>query len=347
MDTRLSVNVWKKHAPLLFLLLLFFCDGSTVAQSTESLSLHEIQSQFVQPPIDCWPHTRWWWMGNAVTKDEITWQLGEMFDKGIGGVEQITMGSVYEKGNVPYLSSEFIGLLKHTVKTAKRLGMDVSLNFGGPGWVIGGAWVPLEDRSKCLVPTFIDLEGPTIFSANLPIQLRSPEHSWELPIKEITSEDQLTAVVACRLIHGRLDETSTIVLTSNVKNRVLSWNVPDGQWRVMAFWVKYTGQGDTVDHFNRSAMRRYCDTLGNIFYKAFGDEFGKTVDSLFCDSFEVALAPNGIYWTNGLLEEFRQRKEYDLTPFLPAIWWDMGEITPKIRHDVNEFLHEIGMEAFF
>ena len=40
-------------------------------------------------------------------------------------------------------------------------------------------------------------------------------------------------------------------------------------------------------------------------------------------------------------------KGYDLTSYLPAIWWEVGEISPKIRYDVNEFLHHQGMEAFF
>jgi hypothetical protein len=32
---------------------------------------------------------------------------------------------------------------------------------------------------------------------------------------------------------------------------------------------------------------------------------------------------------------------------LPAIWWQVGNISPKIRFDVNHFLHLTGMEAFF
>jgi len=334
-------------APLrCFILSLFLCEFAFNPLLSEA-SVDEIRLSFIQPPVDCRPHTQWWWAGNAVTKKEITWQLEAMFAKGIGGVEQISMGSVYEKGNSPYLSDDYLEMLEHTVQATKRLGMNVSINFGGPGWVIGGAWVPPQDRSKSLVPTFIDLDGPRTFSGNLPIELRRPEHSWELPLKEITTDDRLAAVVAGRLIDGRFDEASMTVLTTNVENRSLQWNVPNGRWRIMAFWLKYTGQGGAVDHFNRSAMRRYCDDLGDKFHQAFGDEFGKTVDSFFCDSFEVALAPNGIYWTNGLLDEFRKRKGYDLTAYLPAVWWEMGEVTPKIRYDVNEFLHQIGLEAFY
>ncbi len=344
-------NIFKFPSLIKMMLVTFvfsvFIFSVSSSYAATDIGINEIQRMFVDPPIDCRPHTRWWWMGNAVTKDEITWQLEEMFAKGIGGVEQISMEAVYEKGNVPYLSDDYLEKLNHAVKTAKRLGMNLSVNFGGPGWVIGGAWVPPQDRSKSLVPTFIDLEGPQTFKGDLPIQLSAPTHSWELPLKQITAEDELIAVVAAKLLDESIDQNSITILTQQTEGRSLKWSVPEGRWRLMAFWLKYTGQGETVDHFNLAAMRRYCDFLGKQFHKTFGDEFGKTVDSFFCDSFEVALAPNGIYWSNGLLDEFKIKKGYNLTHYLPAIWWNIGEATSKIRYDVNQFLHQTGMESFF
>ena len=101
-----------------------------------------LESGFRNPPRDYWPHTRWWWPGNAGSKEEITYELEQMRSHGIRGVEQISMGPVYEKGNVTYLSDEFMELVRHTVREAKRLDMEVSFNFGGPGWIIGGEFVP-------------------------------------------------------------------------------------------------------------------------------------------------------------------------------------------------------------
>ena len=96
-------------------------------------SRDEIIRGFVDPPASCRPHTRWWWMGNAITKEDLSWQLQQMHQRGIGGVEQITMENVYEKGNVPYLSEEHLDLLVHGIGEAKKRGMEFSLNFGGPG----------------------------------------------------------------------------------------------------------------------------------------------------------------------------------------------------------------------
>ena len=39
------------------------------------------------------------------------------------------------------LSDEYMALIAHTEKEAKRLDMEISLNFGRwPGWIIGGIW---------------------------------------------------------------------------------------------------------------------------------------------------------------------------------------------------------------
>ena len=94
-------------------------------------------------------------------------------------------------------------------------------------------------------------------------------------------------------------------------------------------------------------MEYYCNYLGNKYRAAVGEEFGKTIESLFMDSFEVPIFRNGVYWNAELLPEFKKRKGYDLEPLLPALWWEVDDISPKIRYDVNEFLNQVGLEAFF
>jgi hypothetical protein len=166
--------------PIRFLLIFLLLNSvSVIAQDGKGFYTDSVRNDFVNPPADCWPHTRWWWPGNPVSKEEITHELEEMRSHGIRGIEQITMGPVYEKGNIPYLSDDFMDMLKYTVGEAKRLGMEVSLNFGGPGWIIGGEWVKEEDKSKDMVPTSLVLEGNQTFSGNLPDSLMRTKRSWE------------------------------------------------------------------------------------------------------------------------------------------------------------------------
>ena len=326
------------------LLMMVFLSFAPSAQTTKA----NLESGFENPPKDCWPHTRWWWSGNSASKEEITRELEQMRSHGIRGVEQISMDPVFEKGNVPYLSGEFMSLLTHAVKEAKRLDMEVSLNFGGPGWIIGGEFVPEEDRSKDLVPTFYDLTGPQIFRGNLPDKLIKTKRSWEVYKPNLDGNESLVALLAGKLDKsGAIIETSLVNLTSSIQNNRIEWNVPEGDWKLMAFWLKKNGIANAVDHFNKGAMDRYCNFLGNKFYQAFGEEFGKTVESLFVDSFELPNLASGLNWSTGLFEEFQKRYGYDLIPKLPAIWFELGNQSPKVRYDVNEFLHLTGLNVFY
>ncbi len=286
-------------------------------------------------------------MGNALRKEDIAWQLRQMHEQGIGGVEQITMEPVYEKGNHDYLSPTYFELLRYAVEQAQALGMEFSINFGGPGWIWGGAWLPKEDQSKVLLASMMRLEGPQTFSGALPEQAAPNPNDLPRSTPIIAAEDRLIKVVAARLEDGCLRSESLRELEAPAQGRKITWDVPEGQWQLMAFWLTQRDNADAVDHLNQGAMERYCEQLGGQYAAALAGHLGKTVESFFSDSFEVPIYRNGLYWTDGLFASFKDRKGYDLAPWLPALWWDVDGLSPKVRYDVNQFLHEQGMTAFF
>ncbi|MCK5367146.1 MAG: hypothetical protein KAQ62_01295, partial [Cyclobacteriaceae bacterium] len=279
--------------------------------------------------------------------ENITYELEQMRSHGICGVEQITMGPYYEKGNIKYLSDEYMELVKHTVKEARRLQMEVSFNFGGPGWIIGGEWVADQDKSKDMIPTFMDVQGPQEIDSSLPDDLIKTNRSWEIYKPKLSGDEKLLAVVAGKMNGYKIVPGSLTVLNENVTDNKIEWKVPDGKWRIMCFWLSIEKTHNTVNHFDAEAVRRHCNYLGGKFKNAVGDEFGKTVESFFCDSFELPYQASGIKWSDGLLNKFKKQKGYDLTKYLPAIWWDVESTSPKIRYDVNQFLSEVGSETFF
>lgn len=297
-----------------------------------------------------------------MTRDGIVWQLDQMKANGIGGVEIIAVWEWYEKGNIPYLSEEWLEMVGFTIDQAEARGMEVAITFG-PGWDFGGFWVPPQERSKVLAPCWLDVEGPAQFDAELPRYDRSRipkaglfEYVTE-PEGNPADAHQIVAVAAGRWNGRGMEESSLIDLSGQVNGERLRWAVPEGRWRITAFRLEYTGQQNSsqnfrprnwvVDHFNAAAMRRYCEFLTGTFRRAFGNRLGTTVDSFFGDSFEVVPLPDTILWSNGLLEAFREAKGYDLRRYLPALWWDIGELTPRVRYDVNHFLHEAALESVF
>jgi len=91
------------------------------------------------------PWTRWWWMENAVDRENISRELKEMSDAGIGGVEITPIYGVKgeEARFIEYLSPKFSEMLNFTIEEANRMGMGVDLPPGS-GWRCGGPFVPEE-----------------------------------------------------------------------------------------------------------------------------------------------------------------------------------------------------------
>ncbi len=319
---------------------------------------------WLDPPRSCRPHTRWWWPGSAVTKAGIDWQLEQMHAQGIGGVEICCVWEMYRKGNIPYLSDRWLEMVRHAIEKAATLDMEVALTFG-PGWDLGGFWVPPQERSKVLAAAHLDLEGPREFNGPLPafsLPPDAPKGGWANKVgqpRDWTAPDdnQVVAVVAGRLDGERIDAASLQVLTDRARRGRFQWNVAAGRWRLAVFRLLYTGQQNSaqnfrpenwiIDHFNKRAVLHYCNYLNTAFAGGFGEYLGRTVDSYFVDSWEVIPLYNTLLWSNTLLDDFLKYKGYDLTPYLPAIWWDIGELTPRIRYDVNEFLHWLALERVF
>jgi len=95
------------------------------------------------------PWTRWWWHGNALTKEGITAEMEAYQKAGLGGLEITPIYGVmgYEDQFIDYLSPEWMKLFLHTLKEAERLGLGIDIATG-TGWPFGGPWVSSADASK-------------------------------------------------------------------------------------------------------------------------------------------------------------------------------------------------------
>ncbi len=98
------------------------------------------------------PWTRWWWPGSAVDKPNLTRQLEQLATAGLGGVEitPIYGARGYEERYLDYLSPQWMEMLDHAGREARRLGMEVDMATG-TGWPFGGPWVGTADAAKKLV----------------------------------------------------------------------------------------------------------------------------------------------------------------------------------------------------
>jgi hypothetical protein len=300
-----------------FLLLLVLL--LSLSLSARAQSLYE---QFLHPPDDARVMMRWWWFGPAVENNELERELRVMKEGGIGGVE---IQPVYalalddpEKGirNYPYLSDDFLERVRFANQTARQLGMRVSITLGS-GWPYGGPHVPV-----------------TLAAGRLRMVKTSlPADANQLPLPSLENGETLIAA----FVDGK-----QLPLPAEGPRLVLA---PEKTSRDVLFFISSrTGQqvkraavgaeGFVLDHFDRAAIEHHLHTVGDRLMTAFGDQ---PPYSVFSDSLEVY----GSDWTPDFLNQFKKRRGYDLTPYLPELFSGNDETAKSVRHDWGKTLCEL------
>lgn len=103
------------------------------------------QTGWYSPTVENKPFVRWWWLGSAVDKEGITYNLEEFAKAGIGGYEVTPIYGVKgnEANDIDYLSPEWMEMYKYLVSESERLGLECDLN-NGTGWPFGGPHITAE-----------------------------------------------------------------------------------------------------------------------------------------------------------------------------------------------------------
>lgn len=142
------------------LLSILICGFPGCTNSSESSSSDTTQ-YWPEITSTMKPWTRWWWMGSAVDKENITRRLEEFSKVGIGGVEITPIFGVkgYEDQFLTHLSPEWMEMLIHTLDEAERFGLGVDMVMG-TGWPFGGPHLESEVAAgKLIVQKYTLKEG--------------------------------------------------------------------------------------------------------------------------------------------------------------------------------------------
>ena len=117
-----------------------------------------------------------------------------------------------------------------------------------------------------------------------------------------------------------------INITEHVKDGVLEWNAPKGDWTIYRFGASLTGKknhpaspeatGLEVDKINPDAWKRYFRNYLDMYKEASGGLIGERgIQYVLTDSYEAG----HVNWSPHLFEEFKRRRGYDPLPFLPVV----------------------------
>ncbi|HVS51058.1 MAG TPA: glycosyl hydrolase [Opitutaceae bacterium] len=154
-----------------------------------------------------------------------------------------------------------------------------------------------------------------------------------------------------------LPAREVIDLTAKMKpDGTLEWDAPAGQWTVLRLGYSLTGaknrpatpagSGFEADKLSRKHMEAYYHGYFDPLEKALGPLFGKSLRYVMMDSWEAGTNN----WTDEILAQFRQRRGYDPTPYLPVLTGHIVEnadVSDRFTWDFRRTLADLWADAHY
>lgn len=282
----------------------------------------------------------WWWMGSAVDRENLRYNLHEYSSRGIGSLLIVPIYGVRgnEANSIEFLSPKWMETLRFVEEEGERQGIRIYMDFG-TGWPFGGPSTPLEEAS-CKVTWKADT-----------INVISRREHVSLDVRVRGEEDKystLQRVLAYPLGAKEGEHGKYLNLTDLVKGGKLDWKPRKGRWLVISQYCTRTlaavkrpapgGEGLVIDHFDSVAVAHYIKRFEDVFESS-GVPYPYAFEN---DSYEVWQAD----WTPRLYEEFLARRGYPLESRLPELLTGKGGEAKRVLVDYRETLSDLIYEYF-
>lgn len=316
------------------------------AALTASACGQSLEQEFADPPVDARPGAFWCWLNGSMSKEQITRDLREMKDKGMGGAEIWDVSAHRDPGGFvpagpPFLGDESLELIAHAIREGTKLDLRLGM-VASSGWNAGGSWVPPQFAGKGLFWSKEAVRGPARVDLKLgfPECPEAPKGEDGLPLhyKEIA----VLAVPAGGVLEN-IDQVVDLTAAMSPDGR-LRWDAPPGEWSVLRFVCSNHGQqlivpspnsgGPMIDFIDPAAtefhVRHIADAiLGKLGRKDFR---GTAFRYLEFDSMELA---EGVLWSDQFAKRFEERRGYSPVPYLPlfAGWKLAGDDDARFHSD--------------
>ncbi|MDP4289559.1 MAG: glycosyl hydrolase [Bacteroidota bacterium] len=323
-----------------FFLVFISCQLSLLGQinlpagyTDRSPSL-DVLPGFLHPPKGFGEVPFYWWQGDTLTRERIAWQLNQLQDRGISSL-QINYSHTDVGGQSYGLSrpskpalftNAWWDLFRWFADEAQKRGMNVSLS----DYTLGvGQGFAVDDALK----ENPDLNGSVLRSITITLKGKG---SWKLPERVLNLTGyQLKS-------DGSIVTTSRKELNSQVKEGILFYDFGNEAWRVTC--VNENPVIPSYDPMNPLSGQAYIHHFFDRFENAL-PKGSKALDFFFSDELDFRLSGN--LWDKYFSGEFKKRKGYDITPYLDALYTDIGNKTAMIRLDYNDVLVSLSEEHYF
>jgi hypothetical protein len=321
--------------------------GYILIYGASELRAAELDDAFRSPPESAKAKTWWHWMNGCVSREGITADLEAMKKAGLGGAFIFHVGQMPIDAPVKFRSDEWWSLMRFAASEADRLGLDLGFH-NCPGWSSsGGPWIGVEKSMQKVVWSEQALTGPGKFDAVLPQAKVDAKWNFYRDIATLAVPDQNNPVQISQIIDlsGKMDADGK-----------LKWDAPAGQWKILRFGRTTTGkscnpappgaEGLECDKLDRQGVDAHFDGYVAEILKNAGPALGKSLRSVFIDSYEVG----DQNWSPSFREEFQKRRGYDPVPWLVTVTKcvvDNEQATVRFRYDWKRTIAELFADNYY
>ena len=274
---------------------------------------------FKNPPPGYGQVPFWWWSGEDLNTDRLLWQVRELHKKGISGM-QVNYShtdapgwpSDVEKPEI--FSEEWWRIYTRVSQECGKLGMGIGLSTYTLDWPNGG-----DNLFKKLFYDNPDLNAMELVSNHREIH---EGETLTIPCIENAFAARAYEVKDGIVQRGGKD------LTALIQDGQVTWTAPagTGDWQIWTFGTrKRPGSLNPL-------MEGSGDIVVRDFYQQFENRNNGSSEGLnYFFNDELVIGLGKFAWNPDFPTQFKMRKGYDLFEVLPAMWSDMGDITPKVR----------------
>lgn len=334
-------------------------DRTESAPSKQVSSGNAYYDQFRNPETKYRPFVRWWWNGDKVNSDELRRELHLLKDAGIGGVEINPVGfpgGADDLGipSIPWLSKEWIDMLKVAFDQASKLDMTCDLIVGS-GWPFGGEFLQGDERGQVMVVGVEKLSGPQEYTTSVFSLLKEADPAISKPYS-----GRVPHLLSLQLVPEPLGSLDQVIDLSDKINEkgAFTIQIPEGKYalyalvRIDSFGAVISGapgaQGPTLNHLDSTAVKKYLNHMSDAIQAQLGP-LAQYIRSLFTDSMEL----EGANWSSDFAAEFKKRRGYDIMPYLQYTMFKTGgmgnvldynyavEMTPEFKEMIDRMRYDV------
>lgn len=184
-------------------------------------------------------------------------------------------------------------------------------------------------KSECIQLLVSELATPPEYPKN---QMQVMIERMNPPNHRFYHDDRLLSVIAVRM-DAEVDFGSRIDLLPLIQDGKLSWEKPDGTWRIYASGLSrnYGPHRSYINMMDMDSCKILIDAVYEPHYLHYKKEFGKTIAGFFSDEPELgngqlyALGntlgtPQDLPWSKELENELRVRLGDAWTSLMPLLW---------------------------